>query len=85
MGFEVDGLDFRVVNQWIGPTKLLQGNRVLVQNQAAFDPSGSKAFLQANVRTIGTTERSIAVYVKALLTVKIRVEVDGREISNGFV
>lgn len=83
--FDVDGQTFRVMNQWIGPTKLLQGDRVVVEGQAAFETSGKKPFLQAKVRTNGTTERSISVYVKAILTVKIRVEVDGTDISNGFV
>ncbi len=83
--FELDGVDFRVTNQWIGPTKLSQGDRILAEGQAAFEASGIKPFLQAKVRTNGALERSITVYVKAILTVKIKVEVDGTDISNGFV
>jgi hypothetical protein len=83
--FVVDGLDFRVVNQWFGPTKLLQGGKVLAEGKAVFAISGTTPFLQAKVRTTGTTERSIAVYVMALKTVRVRVEVDGKEISDGFV
>lgn len=83
--FVLDGSDFRVVNQWIGPTKLLQGDRVLTEGKALFEASGKTPFLLTKVRTNGTAERSIAVYVKALLIVKVRIEVDGKEISNGFV
>ena len=83
--FELDGLEFRVINQWIGPTTLLQGDRVLAQDQAAFETSGNKPFLIAKVRTSESMEHSIAVYVKAILTVTIKIEVDGKEISNGFI
>lgn len=83
--FELDGLDFRVVNHWIGPTKLLVGDTVLAQRQAAFETTGKTPFLQVTYKTNETTERVIAVYVKAILTVNIRVEIDGRSISNESV
>lgn len=83
--FQLDGLNFRVVNEWFGTTKLVQGETVLAQGKGVFEVTGSKPFLQATIRTNATTVRSIAVYFKAILKVHARVEVDGREISNGFV
>ena len=83
--FVLDGLELRIVNQWIGFTRLLLGNQVLAQTKGLFEISGTRPILQAKVRTSGTTERSVAIYVKAITRVNIRVEVDGKQISNGFV
>jgi hypothetical protein len=81
----IEDLEFRVVNHWIGPTQLWCGNQVLAEMTREFVISDKKPILAANVRTGSTIEHSISIYAKAILSVKIRVEVDGEDISNGFV
>lgn len=82
--FTVDDVQFRVTNEWIGPTKLLQGNTVLAEGKGLFEVSGKKPFLTAKVNTVNGRERSIAVYFQALLKVNARIEVDGEDFSKGF-
>ena len=83
--FSVDGVEFRVTNQWIGPSKLLQGDKVLAESRGLFAVSGTKPFLTATVPTANGKTRSIAVYIRALLRVNARIEVDGEDISKGFI
>lgn len=81
----LEDLEFRVANRWFGPMRLLCGNHVLAESTKVFDVLGKKPILEANVQTGSMVEHSISIYAKAILRVKIKVEVDGEEISNGFV
>lgn len=83
--FDVDGVDFRVVNHWIGSTTLLKGATELAQVTKLIELSGKSPVLQAIVRTNGDRQRSIAIYFKGHFTVTMKVEVDGNDISNGFI
>jgi hypothetical protein len=82
---ELDGLQFRVVNHWIGPTQLLHDGKVLTECRGLIAVSGQRPLLEALVRVDDATQRAVTVYIKAIQIVKIRVEVNGEEISNGFV
>jgi hypothetical protein len=83
--FSVDGTEFRVINQWIGPTKLLQGEALLAERKGLFEVTGKEPFLTAKIRDRDSKEHTIAVYFQALLRVNVRIELDGKDISNGFV
>ena len=83
--FSLDGLEFRVINHWFGPTKLMQGDKVLAEGRSLFEVTGKKPLLTAKVETATARERTVAVYFQAFLKVHARIEVDGREISNGYV
>lgn len=58
---------------------------IVASDNRLFEVSGKKPVLSARVADEVGVVRKIEVYVRAILSVKARVDVDGEPISNGFI
>ena len=83
--FDVDGLRGKIVNDWRHGVKLYVGGAVVAHNEKLLAVSGKMPMLTATVVDGAGTAREVEVFVRALLQVKVRVQVDGRPILDKFI
>lgn len=75
-----NGCQIRVTNSWFGAAKLYTDGDCRDTNSDMFVPSHSPA-LRARVTPANGQPFMVEVYVKAVVTVKARICVDGKQIG----
>jgi len=83
--FKVGGLEGRIVNGWRSGLKVLVDDRLIDQRNERIAVRGTEPFLACSAPDALGTEHRIEVYVRAVLTVKIRVDIDGMALSPAFI
>ena len=83
--FEVDGLRGRILNEWRCGATLFVHDTILAHSNKLFEVAGRKAVLSATATDSQGTARKIDVFVRAIVSVKIRVEVNGSPILKEFI
>ncbi len=84
--FSVEGVSYRVVNQWRGGAQLKgPGDEVLAENNEVLAIKGTEPALSAMVGEPGGRNHRVDVYFRAWISVKARVDVDGEPLSAGFM
>lgn len=83
--FEAGGLPCRVVNEWRSGARLLVEDVVVAENNRLHAFQDKTPALSAVVTDGFGRPIKIEVYVRAVLTVKINVSVDGKRLSEKYV
>lgn len=82
--FDVGRCRCKVVNEWRKGAKLFVNDAVVDSNAKTFAVTGSKPLLSAVIEDAGVL-RKVEVFVRAILRVKIRVDIDGVPIVGEFI
>lgn len=78
--FVIDGEEFRLINGWRSGMKLYRGDELIAENKRAGHLNSKKPMIQTEV-----SGKKIAIYVRAILSVSVRVSVDSTFISEKFI
>ena len=74
------GHDIRVVNTWFSGVKLYIDSDLKDTNQELFMLTSKRALLSSSL-TVDDTRHTVEVFFKALLTVKIKICIDGEMVA----
>ena len=83
--FQVGDVHCKLLNEWRGGAKLFVNGVIVANDKRLFEVSGRKPMLSAGVADEIDVVRTVEVYIRAILSVKARIDIDGVPISNGFV
>ena len=74
------GHDIRVVNTWFSGAKLYIDSDLQDTSQELFSVSGNRPLLSSSL-TVDETRHTVEVFMKAILTTKIKICVDGKMVA----
>ena len=78
---EFDGHSIRVTNSWLGGAQLYIDGVCRDANKDLFDVSGAKPRLSAQLDSTDTQSARVEVFFKAILAVRARISVNGRQVG----
>jgi hypothetical protein len=82
----IDGVDCSVINHWEnGRCQFLINGKVVAENNDLLAIKGATPLLSVKVVGLSGQQHGVDVFFRALLTVKIRVHVDGLPVGEDFI
>lgn len=82
---EFEGHSIRVTNTWLGGAKLYVDGECRDTNRGAFAISATRPLLSARLDTNNVNSGLVEVFFKALLTVKAKICVNGKQVAGDII
>ena len=78
--FDANGAKYKLINGWRSGAKLFKNDELLLENKEKYVTNSNKPFMEIN-----DEKTKITIYIKAAVSVKVKVAVNDQFLQNDFV